>query len=89
MKNKDKKIIILAICLIVLFGVFLVKNCIKKEQIVSESEIEVRQYYSNNNEDEVFLSDIDYLPGRNQSYPGWDEIRYDQTKSGKKTVKIE
>ena len=89
MKNKDKKIIILAICLIVLFGVFLVKNCIKKEQIVSESEIEVRQYYSNNNEDEVFLSDIDYLPGRNQSYPGWDEIRYDQTNSGKITVKIE
>lgn len=96
MKNKVKNYklkttIMLVICLIVLFSIFLVNNDIKKEDIISSSEkIEVYPYNAKKDEDEVYLSDIDYLPGRNQSFPGWDQIRYDEVNGGGKiTLKIE
>lgn len=95
MKNKAKNYmlkttIMLGICFMVLFSIFFIKNHIsKREDIILSSKAGVYQYFANKDENEVYLSDIDYLPARNQSFAGWDQIRYNETNVGKITLKIE
>ncbi|HAB66927.1 MAG TPA: hypothetical protein DCE23_06125, partial [Firmicutes bacterium] len=54
----------------------------------NDNNIEIHDYYTNRSEDSLYLSDINYVS--NQSYVGWDRIRYDQIENnGKISLKIE
>ncbi|MCI8459838.1 MAG: hypothetical protein HFE81_00440, partial [Bacilli bacterium] len=51
-------------------------------------ESEAIMYMNSKTEDSLYLSDINYIA--NQSYAGWDKIRYDEIeKNGKISVRIE
>lgn len=49
---------------------------------------QVISYFASNNTDVIYLSDINYIA--NQSYAGWDKIRYDEANGGNKiSIRIE
>ena len=82
MKKNYKKTIILSsifICLISI-SIFLKYTNINMKDNTKNGTIEVHQYFSNRTieADSIYLSDIEYIKGNNQSYTKYDQIRYDQ-----------
>ncbi|HAB65886.1 MAG TPA: hypothetical protein DCE23_00830, partial [Firmicutes bacterium] len=90
-KNRKKKLIIFTIfaCIIALYALLIgILSMNGESKLVTEANVETYQYYVNNNIDSLYLSDIDYIA--NQSFAGWDQIRYDQINDGSKiSLKIE
>lgn len=89
MELKNKRLISFVIMLyglsFLLMGMSL-QLCMPLKSNLVDSQI--LNYYSNNTEDFIYLSDIDYIA--NQSYTRYDKIRYDEVSGGGKiTVKIE
>ncbi len=95
MKNDIKLLGVIFFCIVALSSIILVVGLSTADNKASiENNIEIIPYYANKSEEVLYLSDINYLTGKdaggaNNSYAGWDEIRYDRTKDGKISLKIE
>ncbi len=76
---------------LILFGlsfVFIGTGLELGKPISNNIENEAIMYMNSKTEDSLYLSDINYIA--NQSYAGWDKIRYDEIeKNGKISVRIE
>ena len=83
MQSKNKKIVML---IIMLFGLsfILIGSGIQLNTLILDKKIDSQaiNYYSDNIGNSLYLSDIEYVV--NQTYAGWDRIRYDEASNGEK-----
>lgn len=88
-KNNNYKLLgIMFFCIVFIVSIPLVVGLSRADYSYVENNINTYQYFNNKSIGSLYLSDIDYI--KNQSFVGWDQIRYDEVNSGGKiAIKIE